>query len=138
MKKEIGLWVDHREAVIVILSDGMEVTKHISSNNGKHVRYSGSSHSKNRQGLKGIIAEDQKDRKFANALNKYYDEIIAVLRDAKTIQIFGPGEAKGELEKRIEHEGLRTHILTIETMDKMTDHQIVAKVRERFPVKNGL
>ena len=51
-----------------------------------------------------------------------------------SIQIFGPGEAKGELEKRLEHEGLKEHILAIETMDKMTDRQIAAKVRERFPV----
>jgi hypothetical protein len=51
----------------------------------------------------------------------------------QTLQIFGPGEAKGELEKRLEHEGLKEHVLAIETMDKMTDRQIAAKVRERFP-----
>lgn len=133
MKKEIGLWVDHREAVIVILSDGVEETKHIASNSGKHIRYSGSSHSKTPQGLKEVTGEDQRDRKFANGLNKFYDEIIAVIRDAETIQIFGPGEAKGELEKRLEHEGVKAHILAIETTDKMTDRQISAKVRERFP-----
>lgn len=136
MKKEIGLWVDHREAVIVILNDGAEETKHIASSSGKHIRYSGSAHSKTPQGLKEVTAEDQRDRKFANTLNKYYDEIIAVIRDAETIQIFGPGEAKGELEKRLEHEGLKAHILAIEAADKMTDRQIAAKVRERFLVKS--
>lgn len=134
MKKEIGLWIDHREAIIVILTDGGEEIKHIISNSGKHIRYSGSSHSKTPEGSKDVTAEDQRDRKYGNNLNKYYDEVIAVIRDADSIQIFGPGEAKGELVKRITHEGLKANILAIETVDKMTDHQIAAKARERFPV----
>ena len=130
MKKEIGLWIDHREATIVIFTDGVEEIKHLSSDGGKHIRYSGSSHSKTPDGLKEVTSEDRRDRKFTNNLNSFYDEVIAVLRDADSIQIFGPGEAKGELEKRLEHEGLKAHILAIETVDKMTDHQIVAKVRQ--------
>jgi stalled ribosome rescue protein Dom34 len=132
MKKEIGLWIDHREAIIVILTDGREEMKHISSNSEKHIRYSGSSHSKTPEGLKEITSEDQRDRKFENELNKYYDEVITAIRDADSIQIFGPGEAKGELERRIEREGLKAHILAIETKDKMTDRQISAKVRKHF------
>jgi stalled ribosome rescue protein Dom34 len=133
MKKEIGLWLDHREAMIVVLTDGGEEIKHITSDSGKHMRYSGSSHPKTPEGLKEVTSEDQRDRKFENQLNQYYDEIIAAIRDADTIQIFGPGEAKGELEKRLEQEGLKAHILAVETMDKMTDRQISAKVRRRFP-----
>lgn len=132
MKKEIGLWIDHREAVIVILTDAGEEVRHLTSNSGKHIRYSGSSHSKTPQGLKEVTSEDGRDRKFGNDLNKYYDEVIAVIRDADSIQIFGPGEAKGELEKRIEHEGLKARLLAVETVDKMTDRQISAKVREHF------
>ena len=132
MKKEIGLWIDHREAIIVILTDGGEETRHITSGSGKHIRYSGSSHSKTPEGLKEVTSENQRDRKFGNQLNKYYDEVIAAISDAETIQIFGPGEAKGELEKRLEHAGLKQHILAIETVDKMTDRQIAAKVREHF------
>lgn len=33
----------------------------------------------------------------------------------------------------IEREGLEAHALAIETVDKMIDRQISAKVRERFP-----
>src|SRR5512144_1223726 len=124
MKKQAGLWIDHREAIIVILTDGGEEIKHIASNNGKHIRYSGSSHSKTPEGLKEVTSEDQRDRKFGNTLNAFYDKIIASLRDADSIQIFGPGEAKGELAKRLEQGGLKAHILAVETVDKMTDRQI--------------
>jgi hypothetical protein len=132
VKKEIGLWIDHREAIIVTLTESGEEIRRLGSGNRKHIRYSGGSHSKTPEGLKEVTAEDQRDRKFGNQLNQFYDEVIAVIRDAESIQIFGPGEAKGELEKRIEHEKLRGHILAIETVDKMTDRQISAKVRERF------
>lgn len=133
MKREIGLWLDHRDAIIVILTDGGEEIKHLTSGNGKHIRYSGSSHSKTPEGLKEVTSEDQRDRKFENRLNKYYDEVIASIRDADSIQIFGPGEAKGELETRLRHEQIKGQILAVETVDKMTDRQISAKVRERFP-----
>src|SRR5512141_2700170 len=126
MKKEIGLWLDHREALIVILTDGGEEGKRVASGSGKHIRYSGSSHSRTPEGLKEVTSEDQRDRKFGNILNAFYDEIIASLRDADTVQIFGPGEAKGELGKRIEQEGIKAHVLAVETVDKMTERQISA------------
>jgi len=138
VKKQAGLWIDHREATIVTLTDGGEEIKHILSNNAKHIRYTGSSHSKTPEGLKEVTSEDQRDRQFGNHLNKFYDEVIAAIQDAETVQIFGPGEAKGELKKRIEHEGIKAHILAIETTDKLTDHQISAKVRDRFPDYNTL
>ena len=125
MKSEIGLWIDHRQAVIVVVTDAGEETKRIISNMEKHVRFSSGSSEDGSQ-------EDVRDRQFGNHLNSYYAEVIAVIRDADAIQIFGPGEAKGELEKRLEHEGLKGRIVDIETADKMTDRQIAAKVRQHF------
>lgn len=124
MKKEIGLWIDHRKAVIVTITDEGEEIKKIKSGMEKHVRFT----------AEDGLGEDSQDRKFANHLNSFYDEVVAVIRDADSIQIFGPGEAKGELEKRIAHEGVKSHILAIEAADKMTDSQIAAKVRERFKI----
>ena len=125
MKRQVGLWIDHRQAVIVTVADEGEEIKRITSNMEKHVRFaSGSS-------VDGS-AEDIRDRQFENHLNRYYDDVIAVVRDADSIQIFGPGEAKGELEKRLEGEKLKGRIVAVETVDKMTDRQIAAKVRQRF------
>jgi hypothetical protein len=44
----------------------------------------------------------------------------------------GPGEAKGELKKRLKSQELGGRIVGIETVDKMTDRQIAARVRQRF------
>jgi hypothetical protein len=125
VKRNAGLWIDHRKAVIVIITDEGEEIKQIPSHMEKHVRFSGGAADDGQ-------AEDVRDRQFGNHLNDFYDEVIAHLREAETIQIFGPGEAKGELEARLESEGLKGRIIEIETMDKMTDRQIAAKVREHF------
>jgi hypothetical protein len=37
-------------------------------------------------------------RALKGHLNIYYDAVIASIRGAESIWIFGPGEAKGELE----------------------------------------
>ena len=124
MKQQVGLWIDHRESIIVTVADEKEETKRITSNMEKHVRFSG--------GAQEVKAEDIQDNKFSGHLNKYYDKVIASIRDAESIFIFGPGEAKGELEKRLESEGLAGRIVGIEAVDKMTDRQIAAKVRQRF------
>lgn len=128
MKTDVGLWIDHREAVIVVVTVSGEEIKRIISNQEKHVRFSGSA-------AEGGAGEDVRDRKFDNHLNGFYDEIISNIRDANSIQIFGPGEAKGELEKRLDDKGLKGKIVNIETVDKMTDHQIAAKVRDRLIAK---
>ncbi len=127
MKKQAGLWIDHRKAVVVLVTDQGEEIKKITSDMEKHVRFMGGTASGDGS------TEDVRDRQFGNHLNSYYDQVIAVLRDAHSIQIFGPGEAKGKLEKRLESEGLKERIVGIETVDKMTDHQIAAKVRGHFP-----
>jgi hypothetical protein len=131
MNKQAGLWIDHRKAIIVLITDEGEEVKKIVSGMEKHVRFTGG------DGSQDGSSEDVRDRQFENHLNSYYDQVIAVVRDADSIQIFGPGEAKGELERRIEHAGLKAHILAIETVDKMTDRQIAAKVRERFPAQHS-
>ena len=128
MSKQAGLWIDHRKAVIVLVTDQGEEVKTITSDMEKHVRFTGGN------GLEDGSSEDVRDRQFGNHLNAYYDQVIAVIHDADFIQIFGPGEAKGELGKRIEHKGLKANVLAIETVDKMTDRQIAVKVRERRPL----
>jgi hypothetical protein len=123
MKKHIGLWIDHRKAVVVTISDEGEVVTEIASPIEKHVRFASG---KDEVGS----TEDVGDRQFENQLNSYYDAVIAVISDGDTIQIFGPGEAKGELERRFEHKYPGEHIVRVESADKMTERQIAAKVRE--------
>jgi hypothetical protein len=130
MATRVGLWIDHRKAVIVTVSDAGDATTLIESDVERHVRYSGGVTSGTSHDSRPGTAEDTRERHFAGQLGKYYDEVIASVREAEAILIFGPGEAKGELKARLEHGGLGARIVGVYTVDKMTDRQIAAKVRE--------
>jgi stalled ribosome rescue protein Dom34 len=132
MKKEVGLWIDHRKTIIVTVIDGVEVIREIHSNMEKHVRFSSGSRSKDPEGLRGSSAEDVRDRQFGDHLGRYYEGVISLIRGADSILIFGPGEAKNELGNQLKQAELGEHIVGIEAVDKMTEPQIAAKVRDYF------
>ena len=134
LKAEAGLWVDHREALIVVLSETGEETKRIQSNVQKQLRRTGEP-STGRFEYQEVPADDSRQRAYTGYLARYYDEIVTYLRDAGAVLIFGPGEAKGELKKRFEMEKTGAHIVTMETTDKMTEPQIVAHIRHHFDLE---
>jgi hypothetical protein len=132
MTKNIGLWIDHKKAILVIQSEQGEDIQKIESGVGRHVSYRGAPHPRSPYSAQYQQGDNQLDNKFNEQLNKFYDKIIAQLRAAEAVLIFGPGEAKGELEKRIAHEKVKVQIVGIETTDKLTDRQIATKVRSYF------
>ena len=91
MNKQAGLWIDHRKAVIVIVTDEGEETKQVTSGMEKHVRFSGG-------GSGDGNTEDVRDRQFGSHLNSYYDKVIEYLQGAETIKIFGPGKPRSNLK----------------------------------------
>lgn len=127
MNKKVGLWLDRKKAVIVSITDNVEGRTIITSDMEHYVLYSTS--------VPGDGSpEDVRDRRFWNHLSEYYDKVIAELRDAIEIQIFGPAEAKYELQKRLEDQGLAEHIISVEDAGPLTNLQISARVKERFPI----
>jgi stalled ribosome rescue protein Dom34 len=122
MKETVGLWIDHEKAVIVFVTGNDTEIERINSNLEKHHRQSGVA----------TPPDDIRQREFTGHLNRFYDEVVSCIRDAECILILGPGEAKGELSKRLEKENLGGHIVGIVTSDRMTDPQIVARVRGHF------
>jgi len=129
MNARVGLWIDHRKALIVAITDKEEEIGLVISKIEKQ-----------RRGSPGVRpdaphelrADDSRQKSLTEHLNIYYDAVIACIRDAESILIFGPGEAKGELKKRLQRDKLGARIASIEMVDKMTDHQIAARVRQHF------
>jgi hypothetical protein len=132
MNTTTGLWIDHRKAMIAIGSTEGEETMEIRSNIEKQPGRFAGVRSTTPYEAQQVQADDSREREFTGHLNHYYAAVIAAIGDAESILIFGPGEAKGELKKRIEHARLGGHIIAIETADKMTARQIAAKVRKYF------
>lgn len=119
MKANAGLWIDHREAIIVVLNGDEAQSKSILSAAIK--RHTAET-----------PADDLRQKEYTERLSHYYDEVIACLRDAGAIVIFGPGEAKGELKKRFESSKSEARKITVETSDNMTEPQVEAWVRHHF------
>jgi len=128
-KRQVGLWIDHKKTVIVTLADKGQEIKQIGAHLERDAQPSGgwAAHSGKDYG-----EDDRQGKRFMGHLDIYYDEVISFIHDAESILIFGPGEAKGELKKRIESKGLPGRIVGVETVDEMTDPQIAAKVRKHF------
>lgn len=80
--------------------------------------------------------EEIRDRRFWNHINEYYDKIIAHIRDAGEIQIFGPEVAKHELKKRLDAERLSERIVSVENAGQLTNVQISTRVEKRFPPRS--
>ena len=129
MNKKVGLWLNRNKAVIVSIANKMEERRIVTSDMEHYVLYS--------TVVPGDGApENPRDRRFWNHLGEYYDKIMVHIRDASEIQIFGPAEAKYELQQRLVSEGLDGHIISLEDEGPLTDLQIATKVQKRFPVRS--
>jgi stalled ribosome rescue protein Dom34 len=132
MNNTVGLWIDHRKAIIVTISDkGVEIGLTISAVE-KQLRRTGTAPLKGSFDDHQVPAGDVRKRAYVNHLNVYYDAVIASLARAEKLVIFGPGEAKNELRKRLKKQSLDGRIAAVETVDKMTNRQIAARVQTFF------
>jgi hypothetical protein len=132
MKTNVGLWVDHRNAIVMTVTDKGDATEQVISSVEKHLSRSGDSPLDGRYESYKVPADDHRQRTFTEHLKIYYDAIIACIGKAESVMIFGPGEAKGELRKRLTRKNFAGRILRFETVNRMTDRQIAAKIREHF------
>jgi stalled ribosome rescue protein Dom34 len=99
MKRKVGLWIDHRKTVIVFLASKEEEIKLVRSKVEKQIQRAAGSRSGGSFESQAVPSDDRQQRTFTKHLNTYYNEVISCIRDAESILIFGPGEAKGELKK---------------------------------------
>ena len=126
MNDKVGIWIDHKKAVIVSASADRVTAKTLESDVGPHPRYS------DQQDGRG---EKNYEERHGQHLDRYYDEVISQLGQPAALLIFGPGEAKLQLKERlIRSKPLAERIVGIETTDKLTDPQIVAKVKQHYGI----
>jgi hypothetical protein len=132
MAAKAGVWIDHQQAIVVLITDNGPKIKKVNSVAQQTVRSKGSSRAKKKYTPNDFIAEDRQERKLASDRKKYYDEVLACIRGANSLLILGPGQAKGELSKQVTAKKLRGLAVEVETADRMSDRQIAAKVSEHF------
>ena len=127
-----GVWIDHREAIVVFLDSDSEPPLHVVSHVVKHLSRGGDSPLKGSFEARQVPRDDRRQMALTGELNTYYDQVTAVVAQLDALLILGPGESKGEFKKRLDRHKLGVHVVEVATADKMTDPQLVAKVREYF------
>jgi hypothetical protein len=131
MTKKIGIWIDHKRAVILTVGEDGETMQKIESGL-EHLHLRGATRTRSPYSSQYQKADNQLDKQFEGHLNKYYENVLVLARGADTILILGPGEAKSELKKRLGREKTCPPITGILPAEKMTDRQFAAKVRSHF------
>jgi hypothetical protein len=135
MSDRVGIWIDHRKAVIVSASGNRVTVTTLESKVGPHSRYSGRAGSSLPEGPQDEGGEKKYEERYGEQLDRYYDEVIGHLGQPDALLLLGPGEAKLQLKERLSHsKALSECIVEVETTDKLTDPQIVAKVQEHYGI----
>jgi len=135
MSCQIGLWLDHKRAFLVTVRDQSVTTETIELEILPPPRSSGGLRSAAGQPTHGVDPDAKQDARLAHYLDRYYEAIIARLGDAERIHIMGPGQAKLELKRKVAAcKPLASRPVSLENADKLTDPQIVARMREVFGV----
>lgn len=135
MKDKVGIWIDHRKAVNVSTSADLLTARTLESMVGPHSRYSGRAGFPTPEGPQDEGGEKKYEERYGQILDRYYDEVISQLGQPEALLILGPGEAKLQLKERLSRsKALSGCIVGIETTDKLTDAQIVAKVKEHYGI----
>ena len=120
----IGIWIDHREAVIVSQAAGVTTTATVDSGIDGHPRFSAP---------RGAAGEQHYEARHEQQLDRFYDDVIGHLGAPDALLIIGPGEARLELAARLgQTPALAACAVDVEAADRLTGPQIVAKVKAHF------
>jgi len=132
MKNNLGVWIDSTKAVIVDIANNSVIevlanidskTNHISD---KEVgNFLGAGH---HNGDERTYEERRKHQTQA-----YLNNVMAKIKGADCIYVFGPSEMKIHLKTYIESDKkLATVLKAVDSADKLTENQIVAAVKKQF------
>lgn len=132
MQKRVGLWIDHREAVVITLDEPGVSVQRILSEVEKNPQRAVNAEDFGPFESQRVKADDRRQKALSSYLQSYYDTVIDSLKDADAILIFGPGEAKIEVKQRLEDRKMDSRIVGFETADSMTEPQMVAKTKSYF------
>ncbi len=133
MIKKTGIWIDHKEAILVALQDAQTTIERIESNAESHFRPSGGWKASGTNVAQSVSKEQTADERRKHQLHAFYQEVIKAAGKTDTFYILGPGEAKLELAKEIKKiKGQHEKIAAVEACDSLTENQIVAQVKSFF------
>ncbi len=135
MKKNVGIWIDNTQALIVFVEGGNETVKVIESE-VENTHPKGGSGSSTPYGPQDVISEGTVMERKKQQFKRFYAEILDEISLAKELYIMGPAEAKTGLKKAHDDRNNRKpELVAFAAAERMTENQLRAKVRKFFKDK---
>lgn len=131
--KNIGIWIDKREAKIVSIEAGNERFDTIVSAI-EEFHPGGGSGTKQKGGPQDVVQDSKYLEREKHQLTTFFKQIIASITGADAIVIFGPAQVGEKLYNELVQKKSQLHhkALSLEKADNMTDNQVKAWVREFY------
>jgi hypothetical protein len=127
--KKVGIWIDHRTAVVVTIEDGQESIKTIEGEADRQPA-AGRSGNPTKWGPQATFNERRVEENYRRQVVNFYKEVIKSIGKADQLLVMGPAQAKLEFAEELDKVVDLRHVpRKVETVDKMTDPQVAAKVR---------
>ena len=133
MKKDIGIWLDTHQAIIISLSKGEYTVKTIESNIDTRVRTPGESKKYGRFGGHYITYEKNWENKKIEQTHHFLKILLNEIEDCDAVALFGPSIMKTLFEKEIKNNlNLIGKLKGVFDADSMTENQMVAWVKDFY------
>ena len=131
--KNVGIWIDKREAKIVSIEAGNESLNTIMSDI-EDFHPSGGSGTSLKGGSQDVVQDSKYLEREKQQLAEFFKDIVLFIKGADAIVIFGPSQTGKKLYNELleKHSPFHHKIISIEKADNMTDNQIIAWVRNYY------
>ena len=133
MKKYTGIWIDHKEAVLVSIEGDQTVVQHVESGAESNLKPAGGWKAGGTVVAQAVFNEHTAEERRKHQYHAFFVKVIELLGDSSKIVLIGPGEAKIEFAKELDKvTGLHTKVAGVEACERLTENQLIAKVKTLF------
>lgn len=124
MNAKLGIWIDHKKAVIVSVARDHSAVTRLQSSVRPHRHY---------HGAQDGGGEKKYEARHEQGVAHFVDAVARHVERGDEVLILGPGESKSALARRIRKiKSLKGVATTTTAADKLTEPQLVAAIRRRY------
>jgi len=134
---KMGIWIDHRKAVMVSFegNSGEYKIDHIDSGAESNFHFRGGWKSSGSNMAQSIERERTPEERRKHQYHDFYNKVIKLCNKPGHVYIFGPAQARLELKKEIDKIKLcPISIDGVEPSDKLSDSEIISKVKKHYHI----